>query len=305
VIASRSNPKTAGTTPAGSGQGSETGRHAPYRSTVDAPANNGTDSSGATPVKSKITKGRLSAKSDKDGQELHRNRDDVRNGILDVLKGGGCLQQGDFDFKVRQHLHAILGNSGRVKLHEALVAVGEISAKKKRTDVRNWAAYIVKILQSFHNGASAADFEEEVPEGEGAKADELQYAMAEIQRLHDELAATKEKQAMVAASPARRRASTGAMLAPETDSEGDEDEVDEQDEVETFPAPPDSQSWEWPLSKQEKKFRVQLLERQIHAADRSALVREVKQVRRASLASVRNTCPSDDETDESELSRLD
>jgi len=295
VIASPSNSKTGGTTLACSSQGPESGRQAPRRSIVDASANTGAGSSGATPVKSKMTKGQFPAKSDKDGQETHRNRDDVRNEILDVLKGCGCLQQEDFDFKVRQHLHAILGNSGRVKLHEALVAVSEISAKKKRTDVRNWAAYIVKILQSFHNGASAADVEEEVAEGRGAKADEMQYAMAEIQRLHEELAAAKEEQARAAASPATRRASMGAMLAPETDSEDGEDEVDVQDEVDTFPAPPDSQSWEWPLSRHEKKVRVQLLERQIHAADRSALVKEVKQVRRASLASARNSCTPDDE----------
>jgi len=292
------NSKTGGTTLEGSSQGSESARRAPRSSTVDASANTGADSSGATPVKSKMTSGQFPAKSDKDGQEMHRNRDDVGKEILDVLNGSGCLQQGDFDFKVRQHLHASLGNSGRVKLHEALVAVSEISAKKKRTDVRNWAAYIVKILRSFHNVASAADVEEEVAEGEGGKADELQYAMSEIQRLHEELAAAKEEQATAAASPARRRASMGAMLAPETDSE---DEVDDEGEVDTFPAPPDSQSWEWPLSRQEKKFRVQLLERQINAADRSALVKEVKQVRRASLASVRNGCPSDDE----ELAQLD
>jgi len=251
-----SNSKTGKTTSTGSPQGSASGRQGPRRSSVDASANTGADSSGATPVKSKMTKGQFSAKSDKDGQEMHRNRDEVRNEILDVLKGRGHLQQGDFDFKVRQHLHAILGNSGRVKLHEALVAVSEISAKKKRTDVRNWAAYIVKILRSFHNGASTADVEEEVAEGEGAKAEELQDAMAEIQRLKEELAAAKEEQAKDAASPALRRASMGATLAPETDSEDDADEVEDQDEVDTFPAPPDSQSWEWPLSRNEKKVRV-------------------------------------------------
>merc|ERR1712196_383876 len=109
-----------------------------------------------------MTVGRSPAKSDKDGQDIHRNRDEVRTEILDVLKRRACLQQGDFDFKVRQHLHAILGNSGRGKMREALAAVRDISAKKKRTDVRNWAAYIVKILQSFHSDASAADVEEEV-----------------------------------------------------------------------------------------------------------------------------------------------
>jgi hypothetical protein len=295
VTASPSASKAGEKSPAGNSQGSKIGHRGPRRSAVDASANTGAGFTGATPVKSKMTTGPSPAKSDKDGQEMHRNRDEVKTEILDVLEGGVCLQQGDFDFKVRQHLHAILGSSGRVKLHEALVAVRDVCAKKKRTDVRNWAAYIVKILQSFHNDASAAEVEEEVAEDQGAKADDLQEAMAEIQRLKEKLAAAKEEHTRDAASPAKRRASIGFTLAPGTDSEDEADEVDDQDELETFPAPPDSQSWEWPLSKHEKKVRIQLLERQIHAADRSALVREVKQVRRASLASVHNACQSDDE----------
>jgi len=276
VTASPSNSKTSEKAPAGNSQGSKNGHRCPRRSTG-------------------MPSGRSPAKSDKDGQEMQRNRDEVRTEILDVLKGGVCLQQGDFDFKVRQHLHAILGNSGRVKLHEALLAVRDVSAKKKRTDVRNWAAYIVKILQSFHNDASAADVEEEVAEDEGAKADDLQDAMAEIQRLKEQLAAATEEHTKDAASPAKRRTSMAADLAPMTDSEDDADEEDDQDELDTFPAPPDSQSWEWPLSRHEKKVRVSMLERQIHAADRSALIKEVKEIRRASIASVRNMCPSDDE----------
>lgn len=281
-----SNPKTGGKSTAGNSQGSKSGRCGPRKSTVDAPADTGADSPAATAVKWKMVNPQSPAKSDKDGQETHRNRDEVRNQILDVVKGSACLQQVDFDFKVRQHLHAILCHSGQAKLREALVAVSDISAKKKRTDVRNWAAYIVKILQSFHSDASAAAVEQ-VAEDEGAKANELSNAMAEIQRLKEELAA-KEELPRDAALPARQRASTGAMLAPDTDSEDEADEEDDQEDLDTFPAPPDSQSWEWPLSRHEKKVRVQQLERQIYAADRSALIKEVKDIRRASLASARN-----------------
>jgi len=46
--------------------------------------------------------------------------------------------------------------------------------------------------------------------------------------------------------------------------------------LQPVPAPPDSISWDWPLSRYEKKARVQLLERQMHAMDRKALLQVLR-----------------------------
>jgi hypothetical protein len=106
---------------------------------------------------------------------------------------------------------------------------------------------------------------------------------AELERLKEELAAAKEAQTVdEQAFGKNQRASIGGI--PEaTDSE----ESDNEGECGgIIPVPPDSDAWEWPLSRQEKKARVQLLERQINAIDRNALIKEC---RRASMASTRNS----------------
>lgn len=49
--------------------------------------------------------------------------------------------------------------------------------------------------------------------------------------------------------------------------------------------PPDSTCWDWPLSRHEKKTRVQMIERQIFAMDRHTLLKEVDELRKSSRTS--------------------
>jgi len=46
------------------------------------------------------------------------------------------------------------------------------------------------------------------------------------------------------------------------------------------PLPPDSSCWDWPLSRNEKKHRISLLENQMHAMDRQTLIRDLQKEQR-------------------------
>jgi hypothetical protein len=49
--------------------------------------------------------------------------------------------------------------------------------------------------------------------------------------------------------------------------------------------PPDSTCWDWPLSRHEKKTRLQMIERHILAMDRKSLLKEVDELRKSSRIS--------------------
>jgi len=64
-------------------------------------------------------------------------------------------------------------------------------------------------------------------------------------------------------------------------------------------APPDGNSWDWPLRRVDQKARVQLLERQMRAMDRNSLIKEVCRLSfssaRTSASSTGNDSISDEE----------
>jgi len=68
---------------------------------------------------------------------------------------------------------------------------------------------------------------------------------------------------------------SGSDCEVETDSN---DGTDEEGEA-PMPSPPESACWDWPLSRHEKKARVQMLERQMHALDRKSLIQELGELR--------------------------
>lgn len=83
-----------------------------------------------------------------------RARDEVFAEIKQLLEGNPALQLVDFDYRVRQHLHAILGAGGQERLHSALVTIHNATATKTRRDVKNWPAYIGKLLSKFSDEIS-------------------------------------------------------------------------------------------------------------------------------------------------------
>lgn len=88
-----------------------------------------------------------------------RARDDVFSEIRDLLDTNSTLQLADFDYRIRQHLHALLGSGGRQKLHDALKAINLATSKKERRDVKNWPAYLRKLLTKFEEEIAWKDRE--------------------------------------------------------------------------------------------------------------------------------------------------
>lgn len=88
-----------------------------------------------------------------------RARDDVFSEIRDLLDTNSTLQLADFDYRIRQHLHALLGSGGRQKLHDALKAINVATSKKERRDVKNWPAYLRKLLTKFEEEIAWKDRE--------------------------------------------------------------------------------------------------------------------------------------------------
>merc|ERR1719183_301018 len=76
-----------------------------------------------------------------------RARDEVFAEIRALLDTNSALQLTDFDYRIRQHLHALLGSGGRQRLHEALEAIRTATARKTRKEVKNWPAYLGKLLK--------------------------------------------------------------------------------------------------------------------------------------------------------------
>lgn len=98
------------------------------------------------------------AADEKDGQ-ASRARDEVFAEIKSVLEARACLQLTDFDYRIRQHLHAMLGQGGQPRLHEALETIKKATAKKTRKDVKNWPAYLGKLLKGNDDDVAWKDRE--------------------------------------------------------------------------------------------------------------------------------------------------
>jgi len=89
-----------------------------------------------------------------------RAKDEVFEEIRNVLNANPALQIQFFDARVRQHLHALLGNGGRQRLKAALTMVHTCTLHKTRQDVKNWPAYLLTLLKKFDSDMSHQDLSE-------------------------------------------------------------------------------------------------------------------------------------------------
>jgi hypothetical protein len=88
------------------------------------------------------------AASGENGQA--RAKDEVNAEIRNIVETPGCaLHPTDFDARVRQHLHAILGSGGRQRLRDACTMIRTSTLNKERQAVRNWPAYLLTLLKKF------------------------------------------------------------------------------------------------------------------------------------------------------------
>lgn len=108
------------------------------------------------------------------------------------------------------------------------------------------------------------------------KPTKLRDAQVEIQRLQQQLAVAKEGE-----QTNRRHSASGMCMAESSDRAAEQEEsqcemLPDIDEAELAPLPPDSKCWDWPLSRNEKKVRISLLERQMHAMDRKLWLQDLR-----------------------------
>lgn len=86
-----------------------------------------------------------------DGAQM-RAKDVIFAEIRSLCQSNPTLQVSDFDYRVRQHLHAIYGSGGLQRLIDGLAAVHTATAQKQRSDVKNWPAYLGGLLRKFASG---------------------------------------------------------------------------------------------------------------------------------------------------------
>lgn len=77
-----------------------------------------------------------------------RARDTVHAEIQVICDASQVLKQQDFDYRVRQYLHALYGKSGQAGVQKALALIHETTKEKKRDSVRNWPAYLCTLLRA-------------------------------------------------------------------------------------------------------------------------------------------------------------
>lgn len=88
-----------------------------------------------------------------------RAKDEVFAEIRKVLEGSSRMQQGDFDYRVRQHLHALYGSGGKERLREALAMLQATTAQKDRQAIKKWPAYLLTLLKRFDADLATQDRE--------------------------------------------------------------------------------------------------------------------------------------------------
>lgn len=230
---------------------------------------------------------------------LRKTRQTFSEGVADLINYSPSREAQEQTYEsfardCNNHLSSAMQDSDRIcsgSEREEPTIPGTDEAQEAK-QLREALAEIEQLKQQVAVAAATKDAELQ------RMKDELVAAKdAELERMKDELAAAKEAQSTVESTPSKRcvRASVGGVGLEDpfhlgmTDSEDDNPEADEE-EFDIMPAPPDSASWEWPMSRQEKKARVTLLERQMHALDRRSLMNECK---RLSLAPAQNECMSD------------
>jgi len=88
-----------------------------------------------------------------------RAKDEIFAEIRKMLENSPALQQADFDFRVRQHLHALYGSGGKGRLREAMAMLQAATMQKERQAVKKWPAYLLTLLKKFDSDQATQDRE--------------------------------------------------------------------------------------------------------------------------------------------------
>jgi len=98
-------------------------------------------------------------KEDEGGAAGTRIKDEIFSEIRRLIDGRPALLLADFDFRVRQHLHALYGAGGKERMCSALATIGEATKSKDRHAVKNWPAYILCLLKKFDQDVGSKERE--------------------------------------------------------------------------------------------------------------------------------------------------
>lgn len=94
-----------------------------------------------------------------DESSAGRAKDVIFTEIKSLVETNSCLVTGDFDFRVRQHLHAFYGSGGRERVRDCLVSIHESTKSKTRQSVKNWPAYLGALMKKFDADSATGDRE--------------------------------------------------------------------------------------------------------------------------------------------------
>jgi len=133
---------------AGGGRGR--GTHRGYRGSGPAQGKHGGDP--VSPQGKGKGKGGHKAPAAAEAGEGTRAKDEVFSEITLLLEANTAIHWADFDFRVRQQLHALYGTGGAKSLHGALSTIHKMTMNKARENVRNWPAYLLTLLRKFDPG---------------------------------------------------------------------------------------------------------------------------------------------------------
>lgn len=154
-----------------------------------------------------------------------------------------ALKQIDFDFRVRQHLHAMLGNGGKDRLSDALDMIKYATAGKDRKTVKNWPAYLGALLKKFD--------QDRVSEDREAKAQAKAQASPEEEEDADEASFDKGGDKTEARDPGNLDDQAEPLL-PSAVPGGPED-VPAASQMRRLPPPPQREAPAPPLDEDDEK----------------------------------------------------
>lgn len=134
--------------------------------------------SSAQPVR--LEPGLLDAEERPGMAPVGRAKDEIDTEISAAVDNSGQLSRSDFDSLVRQHLHALHCLGGVLLVREALANVKTTIVDKHRESVKNWSAYLVRLLKNHIDVAKPRRHTPNTPVGRrSARAEDLDVSPSE------------------------------------------------------------------------------------------------------------------------------
>lgn len=100
------------------------------------------------------------SKAASDASQPPRVRDEIQEGVDEIVSMSSTLLRTDFDGRVFQYLHAIHGVGGQEKVRAALKTIHLSTLQKQRSGIKKWPAYLATLLKKSFDDLGAEKREE-------------------------------------------------------------------------------------------------------------------------------------------------